>query len=71
MDSIVRIEPTPALGMRRFRAGVIAFLCVIYLLNLTGGWVEIPDCLPIIGNLDEAAATVMLLRCLRELGVGV
>ena len=41
---------------------------MVYLLNLTGGWVEIPDCLAIIGNLDEVAATVVLLRCLGRRG---
>ena len=51
-------------AMRLFRAaGVVA---------VTGcrgnGWLEIPDYLPIIGNLDEVAATVVLLRCLGRMG---
>ena len=45
-----------------------ALLCVLFLLNPSGGWLEIPDCLPIIGNLDEVAATVVLLRCLGRMG---
>ena len=53
----------------RLKALLGALLCVLHLLNLTGGWLEIPDCLPIIGNLDEVAATVVLLRCLGRLGV--
>ena len=32
------------------------------------GRLEVPDCLPIVGNLDEVAATVVLLACLRRLG---
>lgn len=35
------------------------------------GWLEIPDCLPIVGNLDEVAVTVVLMRCLQRLGIRV
>ncbi len=58
MHNVVRIEPTPVAGSQRVRALVVALLCVLFLLNLTGGWLEIPDCLPVVGNLDEVAATV-------------
>ena len=50
----------------------VAFLgvlvSVIWLLNFTFGVVEIPDNLPIVGNLDEAAAAAVLFSCLRYLG---
>lgn len=47
--------------------GIIGF---IYLLNPTAGVFEvIPDALPIIGNLDEAAATILVLGALRALGI--
>ena len=49
---------------------VIAFFCVIYLINPTLGVIELlPDNLPIIGNLDEASATAGLLYALSGLGV--
>ena len=42
------------------------FLALVYLLNPTAGIFEwIPDNLPIVGNLDEAAATALLLYGLR------
>ena len=44
-------------------------LSAVYLLNLGFGGVElVPDILPGIGNLDEAAATVLLLNCLAWFG---
>jgi hypothetical protein len=47
-------------------------LCVIYLLNPTFGFLEfLPDRLPIIGNLDEAAATTGLLFVLRYFGYDI
>ena len=43
-------------------------LGVIYLLNPGAGVFElIPDNLPIIGNLDEAAAFALILACYRKL----
>jgi Protein of unknown function (DUF1232) len=48
---------------------VIGVLCGIYLLNPTMGFFEfLPDRLPIIGNLDEAAATAGLLFVFRYFG---
>jgi len=48
----------------------IAVVCVIYLINPTAGFLEfIPDNLPIVGNLDEAAATAGLLYALSGLRV--
>ena len=46
--------------------GLVASL--VYLLNPTAGVFEIiPDNLPIIGNLDEVAATGILVACWRGL----
>ena len=43
-------------------------LAGLYLLNPTAGFIELlPDQLPIVGNLDEAAMTALLLGCLRGL----
>ena len=43
-------------------AGVVG---AIYVLNPTAGIIElIPDNFPIVGNLDEAAATALVINCL-------
>ncbi len=48
---------------------LIGVLAVIYLLNPTAGFFElIPDNIPLIGNLDEAAAATILMMCLRHFG---
>lgn len=47
-------------------AGLIA---IIYLLNPDAGLIElIPDNIPIFGNLDEVAATILLLKVSRYFG---
>lgn len=53
------------------KAGVllVGLLALIYLLNPTAGVFElIPDNIPLVGNLDEAAAMMLLLMCLRHFG---
>ncbi|WP_395745433.1 hypothetical protein [Prosthecobacter sp.] len=48
-------------------SGIVSAL---YLLNVTAGFVEfIPDNIPVFGNLDEAAATALLINCLAYFGV--
>ncbi|MFM2309570.1 MAG: hypothetical protein RLY87_1692 [Chloroflexota bacterium] len=40
---------------------------VIYIINPTAGFLEfIPDNLPLIGNLDEAGATALLIWAINE-----
>ncbi len=47
-------------------AGIAVSL--LYLLNPGAGLFElIPDALPVVGNLDEAGATALLLACVRVL----
>ena len=46
-------------------------LSAFWLLNFTFGVIEIPDNLPLVGNLDEAAAAAMLFSCLRYLGIDI
>lgn len=42
---------------------------ILYLLNLTAGTIEIPDNLPLVGNVDEFVMSTVLLGCLRYLGL--
>ena len=47
-------------------------LGVIYLMNPTAGVIElIPDNLPFIGNIDEAAVVFFILKYLRDLGINL
>ncbi|MEA3210665.1 MAG: hypothetical protein QOE70_3722 [Chthoniobacter sp.] len=49
---------------------LLGVLATLYLLNPGAGFIElIPDNIPFLGNLDEAAATGLLLACLRYFGV--
>ena len=73
MPNAVPIDPpakpqrTPAKSVVTFFLGVLS---VLYLLNFDAGIFElIPDNIPIIGNLDEVAATILLLRCLAYFGL--
>lgn len=51
--------------------GLVVF-CSAYLVNPTLGFIEmLPDNLPLIGNLDEAGATVLLLVALSKLGLSL
>lgn len=49
---------------------LVGLLATFYLVNPGAGVFElIPDNLPLVGNLDEAGATALLLACLRYFGV--
>ncbi|TLD69689.1 DUF1232 domain-containing protein [Phragmitibacter flavus] len=51
-------------------AALGAVFCAVYLLNPGAGFIElIPDNVPLIGNIDEAAVTGLLIYCLSILGV--
>ena len=51
--------------MKKIVVFCVGFLATIYILNPTAGLFEIiPDNLPLVGNLDEAAAVALLLMCL-------
>jgi hypothetical protein len=48
-------------------AGVLAF---IYMVNPTAGFIEfLPDNLPLIGNIDEGTAALILISVLRYYGL--
>jgi uncharacterized membrane protein YkvA (DUF1232 family) len=56
-------------ALKRLLVFMLGVLATLYLLNPGAGFFElIPDNLPIVGNLDEAAATALLLACLRYFG---
>jgi len=51
---------------------IYGVLGIIYILNPTAGVIElIPDNIPIIGNLDEAAAIVLVIGSLRHFGIDI
>ena len=50
----------------------VGLFCSLYLLNPGAGFAEvIPDIVPFFGNFDEAAAVLLLLRCLAYFGIDV
>ncbi len=51
---------------------IVGLLSFIYLLNPTAGIFEIiPDITPVIGNIDEATATALLISSLSYFGINV
>lgn len=49
---------------------LLGLLSAAYLANIGAGVIElIPDNIPVIGNLDEAGATLLLLNCLAYFGI--
>ncbi len=56
--------------MKGFMVILVGLLSIAYLLNPGMGVFDlIPDNFPIVGNLDEATATAILLSCLAYFGV--
>ena len=55
--------------LNHFIIGGLGVFSVVYLFNPTAGVIElIPDNIPVIGNLDEAAAVTILISCLAYFG---
>lgn len=55
--------------MKSILVAIAAVLSAVYLVNPTAGFLEfIPDNLPVVGNIDEAAAVAILLACARYFG---
>jgi hypothetical protein len=44
-------------------------LSLLFLANLSFGLLEIPDNLPIVGNIDEVFVTGVLIACLSRFGI--
>jgi len=58
--------------MKKLGIFLLGLFCLIYLFNPGAGIFEIiPDNLPLIGNLDEAAAVATLLMCLKYFGISL
>ncbi len=56
--------------VKKLTALFVAGLSGLYLMNLGAGIVELgPDNAPVVGNIDEIIATVLLLRALTYLGI--
>lgn len=56
--------------MKKVGVALVGVLAALYLLNPTAGFFEIiPDNFPLVGNLDEATATAILLAVLRYFGL--
>lgn len=56
--------------MKKFIVVILGILSVLYIINPGAGIFElIPDNIPLVGNLDEAAAVALLLACLRYFGI--
>ncbi len=56
--------------LKKLFVGVMGLLSLVYILNPGMGFLEIlPDNLPGVGNLDEAAAATLLLSCLAYFGL--
>jgi uncharacterized membrane protein YkvA (DUF1232 family) len=58
--------------MKKIVVFCLGLFSAIYILNPTAGLFEIiPDNVPFIGNLDEAAAVALLLMCLKYFGINL
>ena len=56
--------------MKSVVVALLGLLSVIYILNPGAGIFDlIPDIIPFVGNLDEAAATALLISCLGYFGI--
>ena len=59
-------------GLKTFVVLATGIFAGLYLLNIGFGVAELsPDNFPLIGNLDEAAATLLVLNCLRYFGIDI
>jgi uncharacterized membrane protein YkvA (DUF1232 family) len=56
--------------MKSIAVALVGCVSLVYLMNPSAGIIEIiPDNLPVVGNLDEATATALLLSSLRYFGL--
>jgi uncharacterized membrane protein YkvA (DUF1232 family) len=58
--------------MKKIAIIITGVLSALYLINPTAGILEfIPDNLPIIGNIDEATATTLVIASLSYFGIDI
>lgn len=58
--------------MNKILTHLTGIISLLYLLNIGAGFIElIPDNIPLIGNLDEATAAVILINYFRFLGIDI
>jgi hypothetical protein len=61
--------------MRLIKGSIVLLLGILsaaYLANIGAGVVElVPDNIPLLGNIDEAGATLLLLNCLAYFGINL
>ena len=68
----LRLTPAQIRALRRIpvlAVWALGVFAAVFLINPGAGiFLEIPDNIPLIGNLDEAAATAILISCLAYFG---
>jgi hypothetical protein len=52
--------------MDKLKGGLIVLVSFVYLLNLSGGFIEIPDNIPFVGNVDEFFFSALLVGGLKK-----
>ncbi len=55
--------------MKRIAAILGIIISIIYLLNFSMGIFELPDYLPIVGNIDEFVAATLLIASLKHFDI--
>lgn len=69
-DTVITYEkPRSCIG--EIVAVCLALLSVMWLMNLTFGLIELPDNIPLVGNLDEAFFSWLFITCMGYLGFNV
>lgn len=63
-------SPVPS-GLTKTLLWTFVVLGGVYILNPTFGIDLLPDNMPILGNLDEAAIMLLMLGALRYMGIGL
>jgi uncharacterized membrane protein YkvA (DUF1232 family) len=70
MNKMIKVE-MKSNSFYKLLAIVLSILSIIYILNPTAGVIEIlPDNISFIGNLDEAMAIAILIKCIYYLRNG-
>jgi len=70
LATVLAFITKPSFAMKSLLVALLGALSFVYLLNPTMGLAEfVPDNLPLIGNIDDATATMVLLGALRYFGM--